>query len=87
MPLDLKTNLNIPRRYILAITGASGMVYALKFLNYLLKAELEVHLVISRHAKIILQKEMGLENNYFQQVLCGNILKLHDEHYDLLIEI
>jgi len=68
MPLDFTTNLDIPRRYILAISGASGMVYALKFLNYLLKAELEVHLIISRQAKIILQEETCLENDYFQQL-------------------
>ena len=68
MPLELTTNLDTPRRYILAMSGASGMVYALKFLNYLLKAELEVHLIISRQAKIILQKEMDLEYDYFQQL-------------------
>lgn len=68
MSIDTSAKNVIPGRYVLGITGASGMVYALKFLNYLLEADLEVHLVISRQAMVILKKEMDLEKDYFKQL-------------------
>ena len=68
MPIDLRSQDTISRRYVLGITGASGMVYALKFLHYLLKAEMEVHLVISRQAMVILKRELDLEKDYFHHL-------------------
>jgi len=48
----------IPNRYILAITGASGMPYALKLIQELKKKPgLELHLIISNAAKDILPME------------------------------
>ena len=56
------------RRLILAITGASGMIYARRLLAYLLESEAEVHLLISRHAATVLREELGLDPEYFQQM-------------------
>lgn len=71
------------RRLILAITGASGMIYAQRLLAHLLKPETsetselsetsepsgtEVHLIISRQAIEVLKAELGLGPEYFQQL-------------------
>lgn len=47
------------RKYIVAITGASGVIYGVRLLEELLKRNTEVHLVISRAAGIVLAEEMG----------------------------
>lgn len=66
-----------PRRLILAITGASGMIYAQRLLAHLLAPEVaetsrtpgtEVHVIISRQASVVLKAELGLEPEYFQQL-------------------
>jgi 4-hydroxy-3-polyprenylbenzoate decarboxylase len=46
---------------VLAITGASGAVYALRLLEVLLDAGQQVHLAISPSAALVLRQEMGLE--------------------------
>ena len=59
------------RRLILAITGASGMIYAQRLLAHLLEPETtgtEVHVIISRQAAVVLKSELGLEPDYFQQL-------------------
>ena len=44
-------------RIIFCITGASGVIYAIKCLEYL-KDKAEIHLVISNAAKIVIEKEL-----------------------------
>lgn len=46
-------------RIVLAITGASGMAYALRLLDLLRTKEVEVHLLISQPACNILAEEAG----------------------------
>ncbi len=46
---------------ILAITGASGAVYAVRLLEVLLASGREVHLVISPSGNAVLKQEMGFE--------------------------
>lgn len=45
-------------KYILAITGASGVVYGIKLLEELLARGYEVHLIISEAALIVLKHEL-----------------------------
>lgn len=46
-------------RYIVAITGASGVMYGLELIAQLLNREHEVHLVVSQPAVLVLQQELG----------------------------
>ncbi|HTM53153.1 MAG TPA: flavin prenyltransferase UbiX [Pirellulales bacterium] len=46
---------------VLAITGASGAIYALRLLEVLLVADRHVHLTISPAARLVLAHELGLE--------------------------
>jgi 4-hydroxy-3-polyprenylbenzoate decarboxylase len=48
---------------VLAMTGASGAVYAVRLLEVLLAADRRVHLSISPSARIVLHHELGLEVN------------------------
>ena len=48
------------KRYILAITGASGAVYATRLLDQLLTKGHEVHLVVSDYGKRLLSDEMDI---------------------------
>ncbi|MCL4492348.1 MAG: UbiX family flavin prenyltransferase [Nitrospirae bacterium] len=48
------------KRYILAITGASGSIFGVRVLEELLKVA-EVHLVISRNTFSIIKEETGLD--------------------------
>ncbi|MEL5848348.1 MAG: flavin prenyltransferase UbiX [Candidatus Igneacidithiobacillus chanchocoensis] len=49
------------RRIGLAITGASGAAYALRLLELLLAQDLELHLVVSGAARVVLREELGLQ--------------------------
>jgi 4-hydroxy-3-polyprenylbenzoate decarboxylase len=47
-------------RYIVALTGASGAVYALRLLEELLKQDnSEIHLITSDAARIVMEQELG----------------------------
>jgi flavin prenyltransferase len=45
---------------VLAMTGASGAIYATRLLEVLLDAEHHVHLIISPAAALVLKQELGL---------------------------
>lgn len=47
--------------FVLAITGASGSVYGLRLLQYLLEIDQPVELLVSRGALMVMKEEMGLE--------------------------
>ena len=49
--------MNRKKRFIVGITGASGIVYAVRLLEELRHADHEVHLVMSTWAKSTLQLE------------------------------
>ncbi|MDN5344253.1 MAG: flavin prenyltransferase [Clostridia bacterium] len=48
-------------KLVVAVTGATGAVYAVKFLQALKATGVEVHLILSRWAEETLRLEMGLE--------------------------
>ena len=45
-------------RFVVAITGASGAIYAQRLLDALDPAEHEVHVVLSRYAPVVMQEEL-----------------------------
>ncbi|MBI3802869.1 MAG: UbiX family flavin prenyltransferase [Nitrospirae bacterium] len=47
--------------YVVAISGASGAVYGVRLLDYLLKEKHKVYLTLSHEARIIIKEEMGLD--------------------------
>lgn len=47
--------------FVLAITGASGSIYGLRLLQYLLEVRQPVDLIVSRAAVQVMREEMGLE--------------------------
>ncbi|MHA1376829.1 MAG: UbiX family flavin prenyltransferase [Candidatus Helarchaeota archaeon] len=51
-------------KLVIAITGASGAIYAKNLLDFL-KDKTEVHLIISKPAEIILKQELNLIKEYF----------------------
>ncbi len=50
-----------PRRLIVAVTGASGAVYARRMIEVLVAADTEVHLVVSPLGQRLLHDELGIE--------------------------
>ncbi len=47
------------RRLVLALTGASGVVYGLRLLHVWQKLGIEVHLSLSNSARLVLEQELG----------------------------
>jgi len=47
------------RRYIVALTGASGVIYGVTLVRALLAKDIEVHMVISQPACLVLEQELG----------------------------
>ncbi len=53
-------------RYVVAITGASGMIYARELLAYFAtRPDLELHAVISRAGEQVLNLELGISPDGF----------------------
>lgn len=50
-----------PKNIVLAITGASGAIYALRLLQVLVAAEMRVHLTISPSARLVLLQELQID--------------------------
>ncbi len=48
------------KKIILAITGASGSLYAVRFLKVLQQSDVEVHGIISTAGRLVMQHELGL---------------------------
>lgn len=77
--------MNIKKRYILALTGASGSKFGLNLLSHFSNYPFDLYLIISESAKSIMKHEMGLEsdeksvndylgsaNNDFKLIYCEN---------------
>lgn len=45
--------------YVVALTGASGVIYGIKLVQELLKRNYEVHFIVSNPALIVVQQELG----------------------------
>jgi len=54
-------------KIILAITGASGSLYAVQFLKCMQQAGVEVHAIISDAGRLVLRHELGLSSDDLQQ--------------------
>jgi flavin prenyltransferase len=50
-----------PQPYVLAITGASGAVYAVRLLEVMLRSGHEVHVTISPSGVAVIKQELGLD--------------------------
>ncbi len=48
------------KKIILAITGASGSLYAVQFLELMQQAGVEIHVIISNAGRLVLRHELGL---------------------------
>lgn len=59
MPAQLPAR---PQRIVVGITGASGAVYAQTVIRGLLDAEVEVHLIVSKYGRRLLNDELGLKS-------------------------
>ncbi|NLB88379.1 MAG: UbiX family flavin prenyltransferase [Syntrophomonadaceae bacterium] len=46
---------------VVALTGASGVIYGTRLVEELLKRDFEVHLIISEPAKIVIEQELNWE--------------------------
>jgi len=55
------------KKIILAITGASGSIYAIRFLKLMQREDVEVHGIISNAGRLVLQHELGLRPDDLQQ--------------------
>ena len=56
---------------VVAITGASGVIYGVRLLEVLKKMEKDTALVVTEPARIILEYEMGINENHLKQ-LCNH---------------
>ncbi|MGE5390332.1 MAG: UbiX family flavin prenyltransferase [Deltaproteobacteria bacterium] len=71
------------RKFIVAITGASGVIYGVRLLEELLARDIEVHLVASRAACIVLAEELDWDfsrgpEDAFRQHLPGGRLEYYE---------
>lgn len=66
-------------RYIVGLTGASGVVYGVRLLEVLLRQGMEIHLIVTDPARIVLEQEMkwnlgeGLEPAFKTHLPEGNL--------------
>ena len=49
------------RRIVVAITGASGAIYAVRLLQVLVQADVEVHLMISPSGSAVIRQELQID--------------------------
>jgi len=56
-------NRNIEHPLILAITGASGVIYGQRLLQVLLEKGIKVHLIISPAGRLVIEEELGISLN------------------------
>jgi len=66
-------------RYIVGISGASGAIYGVKFLEQLLERDMEIHLVVSEPACMVIEHELNwkfqtsIEKTFKQHLPAGEI--------------
>lgn len=69
-------------RYIVALTGASGSVYAVRLLEELLIANKEVHFIASENGRKVLEYELeySFEALLDRLAALGGVLKVHNNN-------
>ncbi len=70
-------------KLVVALTGASGVIYGIRLVEELLKLDFEVHLIFSNPAQIVLAEELKWDfsdtvKETFKQKLSGENLFLYD---------
>jgi flavin prenyltransferase len=78
------------RRVLVALTGASGVIYGRILLEELMRLDVDVHLIVSSSAMLVMKEELGLDfpdGRFDPELLLGKSeaakkLTLYDE-YDL----
>lgn len=60
------------KRFVLAVTGASGVCYAKRLFDSL-RSKVELHVIVSERGAELLKLELGLSTAYF----CGENVTLH----------
>ena len=63
---------------IFAITAASGIIYGLKTLEFLLKNDYMVELIISSKAYYIFEQELGIEISHDKSIISNKIIDYLD---------
>ncbi|MFH0702952.1 MAG: flavin prenyltransferase UbiX [bacterium] len=66
--------MNKEKPVLIAITAASGVIYGIKTLEFLLKNNYQVELIISQKAYYIAKQEIGLELSHDSKIIKKNIL-------------
>ncbi len=79
---------NVPKSFVLGITGASGAVYSVRLLEVLISAGYDVHLIISPSGQELIKQELDLrvdlENFQPQSLLLGEAGRTDDSKLDML---
>lgn len=47
------------KRYVIGLTGASGMIYGIRCIDALLELGMEVHIIASHPAALVMEQELG----------------------------
>jgi len=66
-------------RFVVGITGASGVIYGVRVVEELLKRGMEVHLIISEPGKLVLADELGWSFSDGVQQACSRGIRWHDQ--------
>lgn len=75
------------KRYVIGISGASGIIYGIHFLQTLAKyIPGESHVIISNSARLVLQKEMGIDVKNNQEILEFSIRNVENPVHTFLLE-
>lgn len=73
-----------PKKIVLAITGASGVIYGIRTLGALMASGVEVHLCVSESGKMLLMHESGWDGENIYAFLHGCCT---DKHPDSSLKI
>jgi 4-hydroxy-3-polyprenylbenzoate decarboxylase len=82
--------MNKDKPIILAITAASGIIYGIKLLEFLLKDDYKIELIISEKAYYVAKHELEIELKHDSQCIKDNILsfiKLFDKSENLKVHL
>ncbi len=66
------------KRFVVGITGASGVIYGVRVVEELLKQGMEVHLIVSEPGKLVLADELGWDFSGGLKDACCRGITRHD---------